>query len=80
LESCLLHKPIIIFGEGVTFLELLQDSFNITSKSSLTDAINKIVERGGVYSLFGFYKDYLSIRHFERLQKYRKIIYKYSVE
>jgi len=56
LEAVALHKkPIIIFGQNVLFLELLKESFKITSKDLLQEAITKI-EGGGhspTYSDFG---------------------------
>ncbi|WP_273211537.1 hypothetical protein [Helicobacter rodentium] len=54
LEGVIYHKPIIIFGNNTLFLELLKESFAITSKTQLKHAIDKIIEGGGVYSYSDF--------------------------
>ncbi|MBD5165944.1 hypothetical protein [Helicobacter sp.] len=52
LESIMIHKPIIIFGENTLCLELLKDAFKINSKNSLQEAINKIGGYSPSYSDF----------------------------
>lgn len=54
IQAVVNNKPIIIFGAGMNFTELLQDSFTINCAQEVKDAINQIQELSKKYSYEDF--------------------------